>query len=275
LSHNQDILVKELIGYNVTLNCSLPKVPEEAPVLRVHKIPVNQSVVVEIATNVFGFEDVDDVKGLPKGGIMVISGDKELEFFSLYDIFYYEVSNWYTIGEWSESEMLEIANELLERLYDYWGTSELIEVSLQRVGPSCVSISGGFTTIHEVGVLFRQTVHGIELYTDFGVNIADDRVVGVEIHRPILTIEGYDEIKVSPMEAIKRAMSGESAMHELGFEIFGSTVRNLTISDIRLFYYTDFLGNQTYLPLVYCLKGFDNTYDREYEEYIFATERHS
>jgi len=88
-------------------------------------------------------------------------------------------------------------------------------------------------------------------------------------------MKGYAEIKVSPMEAIKRAMSGESAMHELGFEILGNTARNLTISDIRLLYYSDFLGNQTHLPLVYCLKGFDNTYDREYEEYIFATERHS
>ena len=275
LSHNQGVLVKELIGYNVTLNCSLPKVPEEAPVLMVHKIPVNQSVAVEIAKNVFGFEDVDGVEGLVKGGLTVKSGDKELEFFSLYDIFYYEIGNQYTIGEWSEYEMLEIANEFLERLYDYWGTSELIKVSLQKVGPSSISISGGFTTIHEIGVFFCQTVHGIELYTDFGVRVADDRVVGVELHRPVLTVEGYDEIKISPMEAIKRAMSGESAMHELGFEIFGSTARNLTISDIRLLYFYDFLGNQTHLPLVYCLKGFDNTYDREYEEYIFATERHS
>jgi len=275
LSHNQGVLVKELIGYNVTLNCSLPKVPEEAPVLMVHKIPVNQSVAVEIAKNVFGFEDVDGVEGLVKGGLTVKSGDKELEFFSLYDIFYYEIGNQYTIGEWSEYEMLEIANEFLERLYDYWGTSELIEVSLHRVGPSSISIVDGFTTIHEIGVFFHQIVHGIELYTDFGVCIADDRVVGVELHRPVLTIEGYEEIKVSPMDAIKRAMSGESAMHELGFEILGSAVRNLTISDIRLLYFYDFLGNQTHLPLVYCLKGFDNTYDREYEEYIFATERHS
>jgi hypothetical protein len=278
LSHNQGVLVKELIGYNVTLNCSLPKVPEEAPVLMVHKIPVNQSVAVEIATNVFGFEEIDGVEGLVKRGLTVKSGDKRLEFFSLHDIFYNEIGNLYTIGEWSESEMHEIANELLERLYDYWGTSELIEFSLHRVGPSSISIVDGFTTIHEIGVFFRQTVHGIELWgpgADFGVRIADDRVVGVELHRPVLTIEGYAEIKVSPMEAIKRAMSGESAMHELGFEILGNTARNLTISDIRLLYYSDFLGNQTHLPLVYCLKGFDNTYDREYEEYIFATERHS
>lgn len=277
LSHNQGILVKELIGYNVTLNCSLPRVPEEAPVLRLHKIPVNQSVAVEIATNVFGFEEIDGVEGLVKGGLMVKSGDKRLEFFSLYDIFYYEIGNRYTIGEWSESEMLEVANELLERLYDYWGTSELIEVSLHRVGPSSISIGGGSTTIREVGVFFRQTVYGIELWgpgADFGVRIADDRVVDVELHRPVLTIEGYAEIKVSPMEAIKRAMSGESAQHELGFQILGSTARNLTISDIRLLYYTDFLGNQTYLPLVYCLKGFDSTFDRVYVEYIFATERY-
>jgi hypothetical protein len=278
LSHNQDILVKELIGYNVTLNCSLPRVPEEAPVLRVHKIPMNQSVAVEIATNVFGFEDVDDVEGLVKGGLTVKSDEKELEFFSLYDIFYNEIGNRYTIREWSENETLEIANELLQRLYDYWGTSELIETSLHRVGPSSISISGGLTTIHEISVFFHQTVNGIELWgpgADFGVGIADDRVVGVELHRPVLTIEGYTEIKVSPIEAIKRAMSGESAMHELGFDILSSTARNLTISDIRLLYYTDFLGNQTHLPLVYCLKGFDNTYGREYEEYIFATERHS
>jgi hypothetical protein len=278
LSHNLGILVKELIGYNVTLNCSLPRIPEEAPVLRVHKVPVNQSVAVEIATNVFGFEEIDGVEGLVKGGLTVKSGDKRLRFFSLHDIFYNEIGNRYTIGEWSENETLEIANELLERLYDYWGTSELIEVSLHRVGPSSISIVDGFTTVHEIGVLFRQTVHGIELWgpgADFSVCIANDRVVGVELHRPVLTIEGYDEIKVSPMEAIKRAMSGESAMHELGFEILGSTARNLTISDIRLLYFSDFLGNQTHLPLVYCLKGFDNTYGRIYEEYIFATERHS
>jgi hypothetical protein len=278
LSHNQDILVKELIGYNVTLNCSLPMVPEKAPVLRVHKVLLNQSVAVEIAKNVFGFEDVDGVEELAKGGLEVKSGDKRLRFFSLYDIFYNEIGNRYTISEWSGSEMLEIANELLERLYDYWGPSELIEVSLHRVEPSDISISGGFTTIHKIGVSFRQTVHGIELSgrgADFSVCIADDRVVEVELHRPELTIEGYAEIKVSPMEAIKRAMSGESATHELGFDILGSTARNLTISDIRLLYYTDFLGNQTHLPLVYCLKGFDNTYGGEYEEYIFATERHS
>lgn len=277
-----------LPNYNVTIECGFPEVPEKAPILKVERIAINESLARLIAGDVFDFEKIDEVEAA-RGELVVRNGNRELCFRGLYDIFYSESGTSYTVTEWSEEEMVIIAEKFLEKLEKYWSTPTVVERSLSKVGPSCVSISSTdiVVAIHEIGVFYQQSAQGFNLIgpgADFSIRIADGRIICTDLHRPITQIEGYVNITVSPLEAVESALSGESAQTELGFQLLciRPSTGNLTITNIELVYYTDFHGTHTHLPLVYLLKGEivgpdlgGDIIESEFEEYIFATDLRS
>lgn len=271
--------------YTVTIEGGFPEVPEKAPILKVERIAINESLARLIAWDVFDFEKNDEVEAA-RDELVVRNGNRELCFHGLHDIFYSESRNSFTVTEWSEEDMVTIAEKLLEKLEKYWSTPTVVERALSKVGPSSVSISSTdiVVAIHEIGVFYQQSVQGFSLIgpgADFSIRIADGRVICTDLHRPITQIEGYMNITVSPLEAVERALSGESAQTELGFQLLciRPSTGNLTITNIELVYYTDFHGTHTHLPLVYLLKGEivgpdlgGDIIESEFEEYIFATD---
>lgn len=271
--------------YVVSIGCELEDAPEALPVLRRLSIPVSREQAEEIALDVFNFTKIDEIKNIPWGGLELSDEDRRLEFFGLHDVYYHELNARYTVRDWSEEDMIAIAEGFLSRLEEHWNPT-VVERSLGGVAPSHVSESGGLTTVRELGVRYNLSVQGTPLHgpgADFVVGIADGRVISAELHMPALNVEGYDEVTVSPREALEKALSGESAQSQLGFQV--SCIRpatgTLNISDVDLFYYTDFHGNQTYLQPVYYIKGVlqgpmpgdEEIAQTEFHEFIFATDR--
>jgi hypothetical protein len=271
--------------YVVSIGCELEDAPETLPVLRRLSIPVSREQAEAIALDVFNFTKIDEIKNIPRGGLELSDDDRRLEFFGLHDVYYHELKARYTVRDWAEEEMIAIAEDCLSRLEEHWEPT-VIERALGGVVPSHVSVLGGLTTVRELGVRYNLSVQGTSLHgpgADFVVCIADGRVIRVELHMPALKVEGYDEVTVSPMEALEKALSGESAQSQLGFQVIciRPATGTLNISDVDLIYYTDFHGNQTYLQPVYYIKGVfegpmpgdEEIAQTEFHEFIFATDR--
>jgi hypothetical protein len=259
------------------LNCTLPEVPERLPIPRVVHIPITVEEAEEIAVNVFGFQEPIDVEGSRR--IRIRSQGRELEFMTRYDLLYF--GDYGTFNVWNETRVVHLAEELISKLEEYWVDSTPLNYSVRGVGPS-MRTDG---TVLEVGVGYRLSLDGVPLEgpgADFGVGVSNYEISGCEIHRPVLTIEGYEYVKTSPVEAVQRMLRGESDTHALGFDILGARPlgSEVTITKVSLTYYTDLPlpSGLDWLVQVYVIEGVFHVDPAifeeetiEFREYILAT----
>jgi hypothetical protein len=259
------------------LNCTLPEVPERLPIPRVVHVPITVDEAVEIAVNVFGFQEPIDVEGSKR--IRIRSQGKELEFMTRYDMFYF--GDYRTFNVWNETRVVHLAEELVSKLEEHWVDSTPLNYSVIGVGPSHRTDG----TVLEVGVGYQLTLNGVPLEgpgADFGVSVSNYEISGCEIHRPVLTIEGYEYVKTSPAEAVQRMLRGESDTRALGFDILGARPlgSEVTITRVSLIYNTDLPlpSGLDWLVPVYVIEGvlhvdpvIFNEDTIKFYEYILAT----
>ena len=262
-----------------SINCTLPIVPAQIPIAKKHTIPIKAIDAREIAENVFGFQEPYSVENHINPYLRY--NDQRLEFISKYEIMYHTDPG--AFNTWSRTQVIETAETFLAKLEPYWVDETPVNYTLVSVAPSHISSSSPITRIiREVGVRYQNTLEDIPLQgpgADFTVSICQYKVSSCEIRRPILTIEDYTEITVTPREAIQKMLRGESATPELGFDIlqFLPPGSPLIIEEITLTYYTDFSGE--WLIPVYHISGIaqiDPTiHDEpttEFTWYIFASD---
>ena len=259
------------------LNCTLPEVPQRLPIPRVVHIPITVEEAREIAVEVFEFQEPIEVDEGRRTTIR--SQGRELRFLGRYDILY--SGGYRTFNVWNETRLVDLAEELVSKLEEYWVDPTPLNYSVRGVSPSMWTDG----TVQEVGVGYQLILNGVPLEgpgADFGVSFSNYEVSGFEIHRPVLTIEGYEYVTTSPAEAVKRMLIGQSDTHALGFDIlrarpFGSEV---TISKVSLTYYTGLThpDDVDWLVPVYVIEGVYHVDPVIYEEetmelreYILAT----
>jgi hypothetical protein len=257
-------VVEELVDYSnsthafglKSVNCSLPFVPDSIPVAR--KVPVNITAeeAEEIAVYVFGFTEPYEIEGEINPTIR--TDEERLSFGTFYDIMYHgDYPD--SFNTWNETNVIETAEAFLAKLEPYWIDETPLNYSIIWVAPSHISSASPLTsTVREVGVRYQNTLEGIPLEgpgADFGISVCQYEVSSCEIRRPVIAVEGYTEVTITPIEAIQLMLRGESATPEIGFEVLQVLPKGsmLTITDVRLVYYTDLLGE--WLVPVYVIRG--------------------
>lgn len=257
------------------MNCALPEVPSKLPIPMVVHLPITIEEAEEIAVNVFGFEEPIKVE---EGRLTTVkSRGRSLEFWTRYDMFY--SGDYSSFNVWNETMVVELAEALVSELEQHWVDPTPLNYSVTGVGPS--HLRDG--SILEVGVRYQSTLGGIPLTgpgADFGVSVSNDKVSGCEIRRPVLSVEGYEYVKTSPVEAVQRMLMGQSDTRVLGFETLGARPlgSEVTIDKISLAYYTDNPDGFSWLVPVYIIEGVFHVdpvkygeETMEFEEYILAT----
>jgi hypothetical protein len=257
------------------MNCTLPEAPPRLPLPRVVHLPITGEAAEEIAVNVFGFEEPMELE--EDRHTTVRSSGRSLEFRTRYDVFYR--GDYGAFNVWDEARVVELAEALVSELEHYWVDETPLNYSVIRVGPSHRRDG----SVLEVGVRYRLTLGGVPLVgpgADFGVGVSGYKVSGCEIHRPVLSVEGYEYVEISPVEAVQRMLKGESDTKALGFEILGMRPigSEVTINNVSLAYFTDNPGGFSWLVPVYVIEGVFHVDPVEYgeetvgfEEYILAT----
>ncbi len=263
-----------------SINCTLPTVPAQIPIPRKHTNPITASTAREIAENVFGFQTPYELNG--DTNPTITHNHQRLTFPSRYDILYSNDVN--IITTWNDPNVTKIAQDLLDKLKPYWVDETSINYSLVSVSTSRIAWKPNEPSIiiHDIDIRYQNTLNDIPLSgpgADFRIEISNDIITNCEIRRPILTIQDYTNITVTPQEAIQKMLRGESATPEIGFDILqmlplGSPI---TINDITLNYYTD--RTSEWLIPVYLIHSKAHvdpeTYDEptsEFTWYIFATD---
>jgi len=263
-----------------SINCTLPTVPGRVPVAKAVRVPVTAEDAEEIAVNVFGFAEPYEVEGNTNPSIK--KGDKSLEFSTRYDVMYRarSASDLPSFNDWNRTRVVQLAEKFLSRLEPYWVDPTPLNYSITGVGPSHTS---SHSTL-EVGVRYQLTLEGVALEgpgADFVINVCGYEVTSCEIRRPVVAVEGYTDVTVTPEEAVRRMLRGESATPGLGFEVDQVLPRGseLTITSVTLTYNTDLSRYQEWLTPVYKIKGIAYVDPLVFGEetssfhwYIYATE---
>ncbi|TFH13605.1 hypothetical protein E4H04_11675 [Candidatus Bathyarchaeota archaeon] len=288
-------IIEELVDYSnsthvfglESINCTLPEIPDVIPIARKVDVPINSSEAEKIAVNVFGFTEPYEFSlrlriGRDNPIITFATNEKSLEFSTRYDIMYHgEYPD--SFNNWNESKVIEIAEDFLASFEPYWVDETAVNYSLFRVGPSHISSASHLTeSVREVGVRYQNTLEGVPLSgpgADFVINVCRDNVSSCEIRRPVVEIEGYSNVTVSPLEAIQMMLRGESATPSIGFavdQVFPRS-RLLTVNSVQLIYYTSLYGE--WLVPVYEIHSTARIDPVLYEEeitelvwYIYATD---
>ena len=239
-----------------SINCTYPTVPDVIPVAKKLVIPISSAEAEEIAVNVFGFTQPYTVDGEVNPTIR--TDERQLRFSTRYDMLY-RGDHPDSYNNWNRTRVIETAENFLAKLEPYWVNSTPINYSIAQVAPSHISSYSPITeTVREVGVRYQNTLQDIALEgpgADFTINVCRGIVSSCEIRRPVVVVEDYINVTVTPLEAIQLMLRGESATPELGFEVDqvlppGSL---LTITDVTLVYHTD-QQNEWLVP-VYVIRG--------------------
>ena len=263
------------------INCTLPTVPDRVPVARMLNVPITAEDAEEIAVNVFGFKEPYEVKGETNPSIS--EGGRGLEFTTRYDIMYRSDPG--SFNDWNMTRVIQVAEEFLSRLEPYWVDPTPLNYTLTWVGPSHISSYSTFSqTIREVGVRYQLTLAGVPLEgpgADFGINVCRYEVTSCEIRRPVLVVEGYMDVTVTPAEAVRGMLRGESATPGLGFEVVQVLPRGseLTITSVTLTHFTGLSRHHEWLTPVYVIRGVAHIDPAVYGEdtssfhwYVYATD---
>jgi len=249
---------------------------------KVH-VPVSRETAEAIAKDVFNFE-IREAHEREDGRLEFSDIGKSIMFEGLYDI-YYDCWAKEALTDWSEDEVKEAAEALVARLEAYWEMPTAVGHSLEGLSPQYDSLNMSRPLVGMIAH-YSQSYQGIGMEGHgayFDVSLADGKVVYANIHKPVVTLEGSDDVTVTPMEAVRKALSRESAWKELGVQVFTYRPRSgrANITSIRLVYYADDKKGSTHITPVYYIEGliegiennpwYPNPY--RFREVVFATER--
>ena len=271
-------------NYEITIDCAIPEVPESVPTLKKIRVPVSRETAEAIAKDVFNFSEIRQAWESEDGRLGFSDIGKSIVFEGLYDI-YYDCRAKEALTDWSEEEAKEAAEGLVARLEAYWEMPTAVGHSLEDLSPQYDGLN---MSLPLVGVIahYSQSYQGIGVEGHgayFDISLADGKVVYANIHKPIVTLEGSDDVTVTPMEAVRKALSRESAWKELGFHDckYRPHRGKVNITSIRLVYYADDIKGSTHITPVYYIEGLIEGIEnnpqypnpRRLIEVVFATER--
>lgn len=243
--------------YDITIDCVVPDVPESVPTLMTIHVPVDREAAEAIAMDIFDFDEIrqawdDDNRRLEFSDI-----GKSIVFEGLYDI-YYDCRSKAALIDYDEAKAIEAAERIVDGLEAYWEMPTAVEHSLKGYGRDIDRFNRSLPVVG-IMVNYGQSYHGIELGGGacFSISIADGAAIYANIRKPVVEVEGSDPITVTPMEAVKKALSRESAKRDLGVDdrTFRPTEGKANITKIQLIYYFDDTGRTDYLIPVYYVEG--------------------
>ena len=283
-----------LASYTLTFNYTIEKTPASTPILVQTNQPISDSLAEEIAVNVFGMTHAEIIDGGIPGGTWVKDSTKLLQFYGLNTIFYAEDRLNPIVQDWDSAEIQEISDKVLDALSDYWKFETAAGLRLVRIGPfwerTMVSENGTITNVEvkSIGVIYRSSVNGIDIVgngADFSLEIAEGRVIGVELRMPIVQVTGQQTIDVTPEEAVANFINGWSAAKDLGVASKTGLIPEegeCVIDSVKLVYLAKWSYNtlnEPQMPLLYKITGkliYTDPIDgsivtQEFTDYQYAT----
>ncbi len=248
----------------------------------------------EIAAKVFGLSDSKIIKDKEVHSFILRGAHKQINYFGLNGLYYYESGLDTVVKDWDPDEMQEIAEAKLEALADYWKFDTEAKLRLDYIGPchigTSISLDGAVESreVKSIGVFYSTSINGIDIVEngdDFWLEIAEGRVICAELRMPIVKTTGEQTVNVSPEEAVESLVNGYSASGDLGYHMMLGELPakgTCVIDSVKLVYvatYDHEKGNLPEMPLVYQIRGrliYEDPEDgsevvQEFSDYQYAT----
>jgi len=146
----------------------------------------------------------------------------------------------------SEAQCIEKADQLIEKIKDYFNSSQEYRVDyVEKVFPSPDFTSITPTNSYYYRIYYDIYYDGVELLgrgTDAWVEVCDEEILGYHLHFPVLEERGVDKVYLTPVEALNRLYRGS------------------IVYDMKFGYYADFVlpDNYSVVEYGYLIKGIKN-----------------
>jgi len=254
--------IGNLKNYKLVLDCDIEKVEQEVTMAWIHRVPLQKDKATSIAKS-FGLNNPDTIELSDNNTLRIRQGSKEIKFYDQNNILYREKNIEPVIGEYSEENMIQIANKFIGEVLARWVIDSDVNIKVDKVAPywtSTVYLNNTEKTVTRgIGVLYSLELNGVKLAgagSDFTVVIAEDRVISADLHIPSVHKGEIKELTVTPFNAIKNMVARESDKYESYPNAEKNDRGTLIIESIEPVYYwhhKDEMPRQ--LPVYYRIKG--------------------
>jgi len=231
-------------GFTIEINCTLPEIPEEMKILYIESRPINEEEVMEIAVNVFSFENTTSIS-YHDNRLKLSSGNKSLTYYETDYIVFKDLSYERKPVEVDKTSLMSLGEEFIELLDVYWEEPTDTELVLERMEFPDLSLHSkpGQPRCEQPQYLaYYHYLDGtpvLSLSGEFNLGFADDIIVYTQISRLNIVNSTLVEITKTPTEAIMEAFP--EARIGTSFGVASQTMvpirGKIFIESIRLFYY--------------------------------------
>lgn len=248
--------------YDIQINCEISEKPIIIPVAYYDECSLKIDETDEIA-KVFGLNNPQIFANDPDK-YEIYQGNKYLRFRDHSNLNYRIRDFEPVIETYSEENMIEIAESFKEHLLEQWKIPTDVKLSLGHVAPcwttTIIRIQDNSKTeiIRTIGVFYELTVNGVDVAgpgADFTIKIANDEVIGGDLHMPSIMKGGSVKLSVTPSEAFNKMIERESRRAEK--EPDEPKTGTLIIDKLEPVYYVNVGSNSnpSKLPIFYRISG--------------------
>jgi len=253
-----------LESYELVLNCDLDQNVEPVTMAWIQKVPLKQEEAVILA-EVFGLFDPDNVEKSEVTDILRIQKDNlELTFYDKNNILYREKGIKPVVKDYTDSEMISIANDFLLPIIAAWNIDTDVEISVEKVAPywksTTVYPDGSESTVTRgIGVRYRLYLDEIKLDgagTEVTVVVAENRVISADLHLPSIKRGGKKELNI-PLESALNTMITRETERSKQFGSESETASGTLVIDmiepVYYWHHQDEIPDT--LPIFYKIRG--------------------
>jgi len=230
--------------FTVELNCTLPEIPEEMKILYIESRPINEEEVLEIAANVFGFENITSIK-YEGNRLKLRSGNKSLSYYKTDYIVFEDRSYERKQVEVNKTLLMSLGENFIQLLDVYWENLTDTEVVLERMEFPDLSLHsqpGQPRSEQPQYIAYYHHFQGTPVLScsgEFNLGFADNNIVYTQISRLNIVNSIQVEITKTPIEAIMEAFPEAKIGESFGVssQALVPIRGKIVIENIRLFYY--------------------------------------
>jgi len=213
--------IGNLKNYKLVLDCDIEKVEQEVTMAWIHRVPLQKDKAISIAKS-FGLNNPDTIELNDDNTLRIRQGNKEIKFYDQNNILYREKNIKPVVEEYSEENMIQIANKFIGEVLTEWVIDSDVNIKVEKVAPYWTSTTVYLnntekTVTRAIGVVYSLELNGVKLAgagSDFTVVIAEDRVIIADLHIPSVYKGGIKELTITPLNAIENMVARESARYE-------------------------------------------------------------
>lgn len=255
--------IGNLKEYELVLDCDLEKVEQEVTIARIRRVPLREDEAISVAKS-FGLDDPETIELSEDNTLRIGQGNKNMKFYDQNNILYREQDIKPVVEEYSEENMIQIADRFLDKILATWDIESQVNINVEKVAPCWTSTTVYLnnteqTVTRAVGVFYSLELGGVKLAgagSDFTVIIAEDRVIGADLHIPSVFEGGKKELTVTPLDAIENMIARESSKYESQYgpdEPDSGTLIIDNIEPVHYWHHKDEMPKQ--LPVYYMITG--------------------